>query len=351
MTVLNRDITIESALPVVSSNGLKTMTNIDFDSGSNSCALPASTTIGGSAVVALGDITSSATTGNMFTVTNTGVYTGTGVTRIIANSATTGSLLTVTGNGLTTGNALVVSSSGIIATSGNLVSLAATGLTTGTALNMGALEALTTGVGIKIAHTTSVIADGGSLLRLSSSSTDTGGATNGTLVDVKSTAQLAGTIVRLDNILTTGTAMSIIGTGVMTTTGNLLTITGNSATTAAGLLRVNANGLTTGNAVAIASSSADTSARNLVSISNSGTASVGTVPLTITNNAVTGTGSKFVKILSGSQTSKTVTIWMSIDATSPDTNLSGTAGDICLNGPSNRMFYCTGTTNWTASNA
>jgi hypothetical protein len=86
----------------------------------------------------------------------------------------------------------------------------------------------------------------------------------------------------------------------------------------------------------------------LVSISNSGTASIATVPLSITNNAVTGTGSKFVKMIACSQTSKTVTIWMSIDGTTPNAALTGTAGDLCLNGPSSVPYYCTGTTNWTA---
>lgn len=233
--------------------------------------LPSTTTIGGSAVVALGDITSSATTGNMFTVTNTGVYTGTGVSRVVANSATTGVVDIITANGLTTGVAMRVTSSGVIATTGRLVSLVASGMTTGTALDFGALQAMTTGIGILMAHTTSVIADGGSLVQLSSSSTDTGGATNGTILDMKGTAQLAGTMVRLDTIQTTGTAMSIIGTGVMTTTGNLLTLTANSATTAAGILRVNGNGLTSGIGVVITSSAtAMTGAGRLLRVDHTG---------------------------------------------------------------------------------
>lgn len=39
-------------------------------------------------------------------------------------------------------------------------------------------------------------------------------------------------------------------------------------------------------------------------------------------------------------------IWRS-NGTDPNGNLSGTAGDICLNGNSNKPAYCTGTTNWT----
>lgn len=53
---------IEQSIPMVQENGLNTTKNINFDSGSNTCALPASTTIGGSAVAALGTITSASAT-------------------------------------------------------------------------------------------------------------------------------------------------------------------------------------------------------------------------------------------------------------------------------------------------
>ena len=59
------------------------------------------------------------------------------------------------------------------------------------------------------------------------------------------------------------------------------------------------------------------------------------------------------KIIQGGATNfkKTIeaggsTVWVS-DGTTPNGNLSGTAGDICLNGTSGQTFYCTGTTNWT----
>lgn len=195
---------IEDYVPTVKYNGLNTAKDVDF-TGATNVALPSGTTINGSSVAGIGNITSSATTGQMLSVANTGVYTGTGI--FLINSTT---------------------------------------LTTGTALSLGALSGLTTGVGIKIAHTTSVIADGGSLVRLSSTSIDTGGATNGTILDIASTAQLAGTMIKTTSIMTTGTVASVTSTGVMTTTGNLLTLTAASATTAAGLLRVSGAGLTTG---------------------------------------------------------------------------------------------------------
>ncbi len=195
---------IEQGLPIVKYNGLNTALAVDFSSAPT-CALPASTTIDGSAVAGIGNITSSATSGQMLSVANTGVYAGTGI-----------------------------------------VAITSTTLTTGVALSLGTLAGLTTGVGFKVAHTTSVIADGGSLVRLSSSSIDTGGATNGTILDIGSTAQVAGTMIKTSSIMTTGTVESITSTGVMTTTGNLLTLTAASATTAAGLLRVVGTGLTSG---------------------------------------------------------------------------------------------------------
>lgn len=155
-------------------------------------------------------------------------------------------------------------------TTGTSLALTQNAVTTGIGFSQ-ALNGLTTGEGHLISHTTSVIADGGSLLRVTSSGIDTGGATNGTLLDLKSTGQLDGTTVRLDTILTTGTAISIISTGVMATTGNLLTLTANSATTAAGLLRINGNGLTDGIGLVVASSAtALTSTGRLLSIAHSG---------------------------------------------------------------------------------
>lgn len=45
----------------------------------------------------------------------------------------------------------------------------------------------------------------------------------------------------------------------------------------------------------------------------------------------------------------TSTIWQS-DGATPQGSLSGTSGDWCMNGPSSKGFYCTGTTNWSPFN-
>ena len=219
-------------------------------------------TIGGSAQTGTTLIRSSNITG---TTTTSGV--------VISDAAlTTGTGLYVLGSGATmeAGGAVQNIAMGA-ATVGNGLTLSTTGAYTGTGVVRVVADGLTTGVGLIIPHATSVIADGGSLLRLSSSSVDTGGATNGTILDVKSTGQLAGTVARFDNILTTGTGISVIGTGIMTTTGNLLTLTGNAATTAAGLLRLNANGLTSGiGAVLTSSATAITGAGRLLYVNHTG---------------------------------------------------------------------------------
>jgi hypothetical protein len=76
----------------------------------------------------------------------------------------------------------------------------------------------------------------------------------------------------------------------MTGTGYLLTLTANSATTAAGLLRVNANGLTSGIGVVIASSAtAITGAGRLLYVNHSGTTSSSGTLVEVTSAATDGT--------------------------------------------------------------
>ena len=59
------------------------------------------------------------------------------------------------------------------------------------------------------------------------------------------------------------------------------------------------------------------------------------------NGAVTS-DTNFQKVASF----KGVTLYVS-DGTTPNGNLSGTAGDVCFNGPGGQPFYCGGTTTWT----
>ncbi len=220
MAAPQRDTTVESALPVVSANGLNTNQNINFNSGSNSCDLPAATTLNGSAISAQGNVTGSTTTGATFSVTNTGVYVGVGAFQVIGDSATTGVVSLMTGNGLTTGTVLSLTSTGTITTTGEVLNIAANSATTSSGLLRVSGTSLTSGFAAEITS-------GGAALT-------TGGALN--ISNGASTA---------------GVAVVVTSTGVMTTTAGLLTLTANSATTASGIARVNGLGLTSGLGVQI----------------------------------------------------------------------------------------------------
>lgn len=65
-------------------------------------------------------------------------------------------------------------------------------------------------------------------------------------------------------------------------------------------------------------------------------------PLSITQNNITSTHFRKIR----TETNTGWTEWVS-DGTDPNGALSGTAGDICYNGATNKPAYCTGTTNWT----
>lgn len=81
----------------------------------------------------------------------------------------------------------------------------------------------------------------------------------------------------------------------------------------------------------------------LFETNSAGTLNNTIVPLEINNNAVVSTNfRRLIKDTNGG-----ATIWGS-DGTTPNGNLTGSAGDICLNGDSGKAYYCTGTTNWTA---
>lgn len=245
-----RDVTSSANVMTVGEDGKLTIAGAD---GSTMLVVTAGdVTVGGS--LALTDNDNAAS----LTVTN--------------NTATSASVVVIEGSGVFTGSTttsfMTISPSGI--TTGTAIYIPADTLTTGKLIDV-TVDGLTTGEVIDINHTTSIIADGGSIIRVTSTGIDTGGATNGTLLDLKSTAQLAGTLVRLDSIATTGTLMSMISTGIMTTTGNVLTVTANSATTAAGLVRINANGLTSGIGMVITSSSTGlTGAGRLLRVDHTG---------------------------------------------------------------------------------
>ena len=66
-------------------------------------------------------------------------------------------------------------------------------------------------------------------------------------------------------------------------------------------------------------------------------------PIAITQNAVVSTN--YRKLVT--ETATGITIWMG-NGTGANGVLSGTAGDILINGATNKPEYCTGTTVWVA---
>ncbi len=145
---------VEFYIPCIKFEGFKTNKDVSVGDGAT-VTLPSTTTIGGSAVVALGDITSSSTSATAFTVTNTGIFVGTGgVVAFTANSATTPtSIFVITANGITSGGIQTITSTGTLVTTANLLTLTANSATTaagllrinGTGLTDGFLAVLTGG--------------------------------------------------------------------------------------------------------------------------------------------------------------------------------------------------------------
>ena len=326
------------------------------------------------AAIFYGDM-STATAGNGIVITGTGAYTGTGLALLNTGAMTTGiGLSIVSTTGLTSGSLLraTTSTAGAVATNG-IISFRATGAYTSTS-NAGLVDisasATTAGTLVHITSTAAgqtasqllnVTASGyttgytGNVVQITGCSTT--GASN-TLAVIGVNTSAGNTVSIANNAITAGTSTAFYvshTTSVLGAGNSLVRISSSSAdtgSTTGTLLDLAQSGTVAGNvAVLLTDSSADTSARYLIKSSVTAAAAVAAVPFISSNVAVTGTGSKFTKHIVLTDGTKSVTIWISQDATTPNGNLTGTAGDICLNGPSSHMFYCTGTTNWTASNA
>ena len=318
-----------------------------------------------------GDI-GAAVAGNGLVITGSAAYTGTGLALLNIGAMTTGiGLSVISTTGLTSGSLIRVTTStaGALATNG-AVSIRGTGAYTSTS-NAGLLDVLASAT------------TAGTVVNLASSAA---GQTTATILNIASsgyTTGMTGNIVAITSASTTGTGNTVLITNVNTTAGNALKIISNALTLGSGtgllvshttsvlgagtsLVRISSTGVNTGTTtgvlldlsttssagatnVLLTDSSADTSARIGIYSKITNAAAVLAVPIATSNVAVSNV--KFTKHITMTDGTKTVTIWISQDATTPNGTLSGTAGDICLNGPSSRTFYCTGTTNWTASNA
>ncbi len=344
----------------------------------------------GSLIRATTGTTGAVATNGVISIRATGAYTSTtnaALLDVAASASTDGTLvnlamsaaaqvdsriLNVVASGYTTGfTGDVVKFTGCSTTGvGNVLNIVAVNTSAGGAVNI-ANNALTTGYGQRITHTTSVIASGGSLFRVSSTSVDTS-TTTGTLVDLSSTSAAAATLVQLlDTGLTTGAGVFVshttsvlasggslvrikstsVDTGTTTgvlldlaataaTTANLAVITSATLTTGTGVV-MTLNGLTTGSGLSISSSSTDNGTRGLIVLNQTGAGATGTSMIRM-NQVVTSTN--FRKLIT--ETNTGITIWMS-NNTDPNGALTGAAGDICFNGSSHKPAYNTdGSTTW-----
>jgi len=212
-----------------------------------------------------------------------------------------------------------------------LCKLTAEAMITGKVLNLGALAALTTGSGISIAHTTSVIANGGSLVQLSSSSVDTA-TTSGSILDITNTGSVAGTLVRIYSNLAaqTGTiGLEVKAAGYTTGyTGSVVSLTGCGTTGDAEVLLVTSANTTAGQAVKIISAATTTNGSALNIVAEGLTTGVG-LRFTHTTSVIADGGSMVRLSDSGVATGGTT------NATMLDINNTGSVAGVLVRISSN----------------
>lgn len=143
--------------------------------------------------------TASTSAGDALQITGNGLVAGTStLINLIHGTSVLGagnSMLRITSTGSDTGTTTgcLVDLASSAATAGTLMLITSATLATGKALVMD-LNGLTTGMGLSIAHTTSVIANGGSLMSLSSTSVDTS-TTTGCVLNLIGSGSTSGTQV------------------------------------------------------------------------------------------------------------------------------------------------------------
>ncbi len=114
-----------------------------------------------------------------------------------------------------------------------------------------------------------------------------------------------------------------------------------SPVTSGTALQVTASSLTSGNGIYVYSNSSSASQFIMLNLTSANASATGMIPLAIANAASVSTNYKIMMFLGG------VFIWKSAGVT-PNGNLTGTAGDICLGADSGKAYYCGGGTTWTA---
>lgn len=282
---------------------------------------------------------SAAVAGNGFVAVTTGVYTGTGLLTLTAASATTGTIASIAANGLTSGIALSIASSATAITgAGRLLYVNHSGAT-GTSAILSEFISSSNDETIVLQVTANSNTTSTGVVTISAT-----GLTSGTALSVTgggANMTAGGSVFAISmGAATDGIGFAVGSSGVYTGAG-ILRITCAGATTGVGAL-ITMNGLTSGAGLSIVSSSADTTARGLLSLTSSSSSATGAAGIKFTMAALS---TNFRKLFYESNTG--ITVWMG-NGTTGQGNLSGTAGDLLINGGTNKPEYCTGTTNWTA---
>ena len=223
---------------------------------------------------------------------------------------------------------------------GVILDISAAAATTATLIDMQGLAAITTGKAIHI-DADGVTQTHGILVHIDSASTALTSTGRLLLVDHTGNATVSGVIAEIKSVAADETVLLKLN-GAAITSGVLCDINPTAVTTGNALRIEGADALTSGDLVSLESDSADVSARALLKMHNNNTAATGVVPLEIIQDAPTSTNYKKIASFAG------VSLWIS-DGTTPNGNLSGTAGDVCFNGASSQIFFCTGTTSWTST--
>ena len=224
-------------------------------------------------------------------------------------------------------------------TSGKVAYLTANALTSGKALDISNLSALTTGKAIHVDADGDTQTDG-ILVHIDSASTKLTSTGRVFLVDHTGNATVSGVIAEFQTSAADETVLAQFDAAALTS-GTIINVVPTALTTGCALKIEGADALTSGDLVSLESDSADTSARALLKMHNNNTAAVGCVPIEIVQDAVISTNFKMILNLAGQ------IIYVS-DGTTPNGNLSGVAGNLCIGADSGKSYYCTGTTNWTA---
>jgi len=134
-----------------------------------------------------------------------------------------------------------------------------------------------------------------------------------------------------------GSAMS-----VASVTDQIGLLVSTTAATTYSSFGVNHQLVTSDSTAAIVTNAGLNTAINITNTNASNTSAV----INMFQQAYTDTDYRRYFALQGADAGETINVYVG-DAITPNGNLTGAEGDVCFNGDSGKIYYCTGTTNWT----